>query len=432
VYVAHGIGRIRDLPIPGFFFLYGGGAVLLLSFAALGALWLEPLLEHDRDAALPPWLQRIVLSPALRFALRALTLLFFLVVVAAALAGTRDSDANLAPVSVWVVFWLALVPVSVLLGNVWSVISLFRSLAAVAAKARLAYPQRLGRWPGALLLFAFVALELVYPEPSDPRALGAAILVYVLVTLVGMLVFGAADWLSHGEAFELYFGLFAKLSPFAVRDGRVVLRMPLSGLARYRAGPGDIAFVSVMLGGVIFDSVTRTSWWRTVRLTTLASDALRFPVEVAFLAGTVAAVGGAYLAAVAFAARLSDLRTRSLAPLYLASLVPIALAYSVAHYLTLLVGQGQLLVPLVSDPLGRGWNLFGSAHVAVNLTPLSAHTVWYAQVAALVTGHVLGLVVAHDRSLSLSEGGAALRSQYAMLALMVAFTVGGLFLLSRP
>lgn len=421
--VAHGIGRIRDLPIPGFFFLYGGGAVVLLSFAALGALWLDPVLERQaRGVAL-----RRLPALALARVLRAVTGALLVLVVAASFVGTRDGDRNLAPIAVWIVFWLALVPVTLLLGNVWAALSPFRLL---RGRARRPYPARLGRWPAAALLFAFVTLELVYPEPSDPRALGAAICAYVFMTVAGIAVFGATAWLPNGEAFEVYFGLFARLAPCTLRGGRVVVRPPLAGLAAFRAGPGDIAFVSVMLGGVVFDALTRTTWWTHVRLTTLTSHAARVPAELAFLAGVVAAVAGAYLLAIRFAERLSG--GRGLAPLFLGSLVPIALAYSIAHYFTLLVGQGRLIVPISSDPLNRGWDLFGGADYTANLTPLGAHAVWYAQVAALVTGHVLGLVVAHDRSVSLFEGAAALRSQYAMLALMVVFTVGGLFLLSQP
>lgn len=430
--VAHGIGRLRDLPIPGFFFLYGGGAVLLLSFAALGALWLDPVLEHARGVALPRSLQRFFLSRRLRGVLRAATGAFFVLVVIAAFAGSRDGDSNLAPISIWVIFWLALVPVTLLVGNIWSAISPLRALAPLLSRRRRAYPARLGRWPAAVLLVAFVTLELVYPEPSDPRALGAAICVYVAVTCAGMAVFGAEDWLPNGEAFEVYFGLFGRLAPVEVREGRFLVQPPLAGVARFRAGPGDVAFVSVMLGGVVFDSITRTTWWTRVRSTTLASHAARIPVELAFLAGTAAFVAVAYLAAIAFAGRLTGERDRRLEPLFIGSLVPIALAYSIAHYFTLVIGQGQLIVPIASDPLNRGWNLFGSSGFEPNLTPLTSHQVWYVQVAALVTGHVLGLVLAHDRSVSLFEGAAALRSQYAMLALMVLFTVGGLFLLSQP
>ena len=122
---------------------------------------------------------------------------------------------------------------------------------------------------------------------------------------------------------------------------------------------------------------------------------------------------------------------RPLAPEFLLSLVPIALVYAVAHYFTLLVIQGQYAINLASDPFGFGWDLFGTADYAPNIAPFSPNTVWYVQVGALVAGHVAGLAVAHDRAVTILGERDALRSQYAMLALMVVYTVGGLWLLSR-
>jgi hypothetical protein len=112
--------------------------------------------------------------------------------------------------------------------------------------------------------------------------------------------------------------------------------------------------------------------------------------------------------------------------------VPIALAYAISHYFSLLLSQGQVLVPLASDPLGRGWDLFGTTDFSVNLTPLSPNTIWYVQVGSLVVGHVAGLAVAHDRAVSLfPSADRALRTQYPLLALMVVYTVGGLWLLAQ-
>jgi len=123
---------------------------------------------------------------------------------------------------------------------------------------------------------------------------------------------------------------------------------------------------------------------------------------------------------------------RPLADLFLFSLVPIALAYAIAHYFSLLVNEGQKAIRMASDPLGHGWDLFGTADFATRLSVLSPETIWYGQVAALVVGHVFGLVLAHDRAVSIFRSARlALRTQYAMLALMVLYTVGGLWLLSR-
>ncbi len=113
------------------------------------------------------------------------------------------------------------------------------------------------------------------------------------------------------------------------------------------------------------------------------------------------------------------------------SLVPIAFAYVFAHYFSLLAYQGQAIGYLASDPLGHGANLLGTAGWTVNYTWIGANGIWYAQVVALVTGHVTGLVLAHDRALELYDDGAvATRSQYWMLAVMVGFTSLALWLLS--
>ena len=192
----------------------------------------------------------------------------FVVVAAAALAGDDHVLENIAPTFIWVVFWVGLVPFVVLFGNVWAYLSPFRAIAdAVAWTAeRLGvhwrpepYPERLGRWPAAVLLLLFVSMELVYENPSDPRALALAIYLYAAITWLGMFVFGREAWLQGGEAFNVYFGLLGRIAPFGLVDGRIVLRVPLSGLTRLDVLPGTLAFISVMLGSVGFDSVSRTS-----------------------------------------------------------------------------------------------------------------------------------------------------------------------------
>ena len=433
--LAHGIGSITDPPIPQWLAYYGAAAVLVLSFAALGALWRTPLLERERFRALLP-----LPRTTLRGALGALGLSLFVVVFMAALVGERSVGTNLAPTFVWVVFWLGLVPLTVLFGNVWAWLNPWRAAADVVAwtwdRAGLAwdppfaYPERLGRWPAAFLLLAFTALELAYTDPSDPRILALAIAIYSWVTWVGIAAFGRDAWLPNGEAFTVYFGLLARLAPVAVRDGRLGLRSPLDRVARVPEPPGTVAFLAVMLGSVAFDGFSRTSWWQD-RIFGVESDLGAMVWNALGLAGAVAIVALAYVLAVEVARRIGRERDR-LEQAFVGSLIPIALAYVVAHYLTLLLVQGQLAIPLASDPFGYDWDLFGTIDHRVNVQPLSADAVWYAQTGALVVGHVLGLAIAHDKALALfGSTKVALRTQYAMLALMVLYTVGGLWLLSR-
>ena len=452
--LAHGLTPVQDLPVPLWLFYYGGALVLLVSFVALGVLWRRSRLETAGDGVpLGDRLQNVLLSRALRIGLGALSFATLALVLAAALLGEPSASRNLAPTFVWVIFWLGLVPVVVVFGNVWSVLNPWRAAADAVAWSwsragrswdPIAYPARLGRWPAAGLLLAFTALELAYTDPASPRALGFAILLYSSITWYGMLAFGRRAWLANGEAFSVYFGLLSSMAPFAVREDeehgrRVVARAPLVGLTRVDPRPGTLAFVAVMLGSVGFDGFSRTTVWQDFHLSVIGStlpesrlgELASMLVNLGGLVFCVLLVASAYVVAVA-AARAVGQTQRPLVDAFLASLVPIALVYAVAHYFSLFVYQGQFAIPLASDPFGWGWDLLGTRDFTPNLTLLSADLIWYVQVGALVTGHVIGLTLAHDRALALFRSAkVALRTQYAMLVLMVLYTVGGLWILSQ-
>ncbi|MDH5334414.1 MAG: fenitrothion hydrolase [Thermoleophilia bacterium] len=448
--VAHGIGGVQDLPVPQWLFYWGAAVVLVASFVLLGALWKEPLLERRATGrSLPPAASRLVLGP-LRILVQAVSVVLFALVWAAAAFGDSDPFRNLAPTWVYVVFWLGVPFLSALLGDVWRALSPWRALADAFVWARqrtggaprplAAYPEALGRWPATVALFAFAALELAYVDPASPRALAFAIALYTYVTLFGMAAFGRETWAARGEAFAVLFAYFARIAPLHALDGRVRVRWPLTGLAGVERAPGSVAFLAVMLGSVAFDGYSRTTTWQDLVARIEGSLIVERP-GVADLAVTALSVGGilagtllvglAFLAACSVAAQVVN-APRPLAPEFLLSLVPIAFVYEVAHYFSLLVSQGQFAVPLLSDPLGRGWDLLGTADVVPDLTVLTPNTIWYVQAGALVAGHVAGLALAHDRAVRVfADRRAALRSQYAMLALMVVYTVGGLWILSR-
>jgi hypothetical protein len=428
--------------------------VLIVSFVALGVLWRRPRLAGNHGRPLPDRLQTVLLHPALRIALQVVSLGLLMVVWLAAAFGDKSVLRNLAPTFVWVIFWLGLVPLVVLLGNIWRVLNPWRAAADAVAwlwdrvggswEPVVRYPERLGRWPAAVLLFAFTALELAYPDPSNPRVLAIAIGLYSWIAWMGALAFGRRAWFENGEAFTVYFGLLSRLSVFAVdeRDGRrrIVIRPPLAGLAVEKWPPGTLPFVAVMLGSVGFDGFSRTTWWQQ-RLYDAQSPHIANSPTLADLIGSMLNLTGlliavfivavVYLSAVAVARFVSGSR-RSLVDDFLGTLVPIALAYVVAHYFSLFVLQGQFAIPLASDPFGKSWDLFGTDGFRPDLALLSPNLVWYVQVGALVAGHVCGLVLAHDRAVDLFRSGpTAVRTQYAMLVLMIAYTLTGMWILSQ-
>ena len=424
--------------------------MLVLSFVALGALWRRPLLERRAAGRpLPDGLERVLRSRVLHGLLGAISAALLALVFLTALLGEPSSAQNLAPTFVYVIFWLGLVPVQILLGNVWPVLNPWLAVASGVEwlwrrlgqtwSAPLTYPERLGVWPAAFLLFCFAALELCYSEPANPRALALAIALYSYAMWFGMAAYGRRTWTRGADAFTVYFGLFAKIAPFGERDGRLIVRVPFSGLAGPLARPGTLAFVAVMLGSVGFDGFSRSPVWQNLRARLEEPYILDSPgtaelvatgLALAGLLGCVLAVALAYRTATTIAERMvrSD---RSLPAEFLSGLIPIALVYAVAHYFTLLIVQGQYAIPLASDPFGYGWDLFGTIDYAPNIAPLAPNTIWYVQVGSLVAGHVAGLAVAHDRAVTILDDQDSLRSQYAMLGLMVLYTVGGLWLLSR-
>ncbi|MDP8930932.1 MAG: hypothetical protein M3O70_20760 [Actinomycetota bacterium] len=426
---AHGIGVRGDLPLPLWMVSYGAAMVLVLSFVALRTLWPSPRLEgNTAGVAVAEPVERA--AAGLEWCLRLVGLVAFATVWAAALVGPLSPVGNLAPYAIYVTFWVGGLVVSGLVADVWYALSPFETVARLAGPTTDEEPSllnRIGVWPAAVLLLVFAWLELVYPNPADPRTLAQAIGVYVAIIAIGAAWWGRA-WIRSAEAFGVVFSIVAAMAPIHRGDtGRLRLRPPLAGLADLDVVPGTAAVILIALGTTTFDGVTRQAFWE--ELTGSRTGWALVPYSTAGLLLTVAAVAGLYVWAMHEAARRTERNTAELVEAFVHSLVPIALAYAIAHYFSLLVFEGQRFVELASDPLGRGWDLFGTAHWQVNYTAVSTAVIAWVQAGAIVAGHLAGVVLAHDRAVVMFPGKLATTSQYALLAAMVSYTVGGLALL---
>jgi hypothetical protein len=444
---AHGIVGKRDIPIPDYVFGWAAGVVLVLSFVGLAVLWPKPILQPEPARRLC-WCPGLLVDIVCGF----IGVALFAVVVYAGFAGVQVGTANLEPTFVYVTFWVGLAFASLLFGNVFGAFNPWRALArAVAWVANtvsrgslpepVAYPRWLGRWPAALGILCFAWVELVYSNKDDPSTLSVLALAYAAIQLVGMSIYGIDAWTDRADAFAVYFSLFARVSAFERRGDALYLRAPLSSLFRLEMVPGTVALLCVMIGSTSFDGFSNGIIWNDV-----APDLQKFFVddlgaslstglELAFTVGLlfmILFVCGIYRLGVA-GMRLYD-PNRSwlvLARRFAISLVPISLAYVIAHYFSLLAYQGQAMAALASDPLGHGSDLFGTATVGINYNVVSASGIWYVQVAALVIGHVAGLMVAHERAVGdYRDTRTAVRSQLWMLGVMVVFTSLGLWILS--
>ena len=446
-------GGRSDLPIPEQLFGIAAAAVLVVSFIGLAVLWPKPKLEDGGFKALPRVISRVLLSGPIAVLCGAVGVFLLGVVVWSGLTGVQVSSANFAPTFVYVIFWLGLVPVSLVFGDVFRAFNPWRAIgravawvAQTAAReplpAPLTYPERLGHWPAAAGILAFGVLEVVAAGGSEPQTVAVATLVYSAATFVAMALYGVEAWCERSEAFGVYFGLFARISPFTRNGDELGLRRPLSGLAGLSAVPGTVALLAVMIGTVTFDGASEGPLWTGLvpgindffaSLGLSAQLALESTFLVGLL-GAIALVYSFYRLGVAGARSVGGpFSAARLAKAFVPSLVPIALAYVAAHYMTFLLFQGQAIAYLASNPLGQdGVDILGTAGNAIDYGLLGAETVWYCQVALVVVGHVAALTLAHEKALVVyDEPGVAVRSQYWMLTVMVGFTCLALLLLSQ-
>jgi hypothetical protein len=359
------------------------------------------------------------------------------VVVLAGYLGRDSALDNLAPTFILIDFWVGLVFLSVLFGDVFSAFSPWRAIRLPGLRP---YPERWGRFPAAIALLAFTWVELVSGWGEMPATLTTVAVAYTVYTIAMQALFGTDAWTRNGEAFAVYFNLFSRISAWETRDRVVGLRPPLGGLPRLDAVRGTVLFVVVMIGTVTFDGFSQGQFWRDTSVD--LADALdgivgleTAPkvVDTVGLLVAVAAIGLFYRLGIDGARSVGgELGARQLRRAFIHTLVPIATVYVAAHYLTFLLFEGQSTFYLASDPFGRGWDIFGTADRAIDYTYLSQNATWYLQVAVVVVGHVAALTLAHDRALALyREAKLAVRSQYWMLAVMVGFTSLALWLLAQ-
>lgn len=452
---AHGFGQRYELPVPLSLYLLGAAAAVALSFAVFGLF-----VQHTPAAragkrydllTTPPG--RAIAHPGVLLALRAAGLALFIVTVLAGVIGASNPYRNIAPTLVWIVWWVGLAYVQAFVGDLWRLINPWRTLYDAASRLyrrlgwgselslRLPYPSWLGAWPACVLLLGFSWIELISPNAAEPAFIARLAIGYSILTWTGMLAFGRDAWLQHGEVFSLVFGTLARFAPAEPKGGRLLLRPFGAGL---REAPplstSTMAFVLLLLATVLYDGLIGTGEWAMIEgalrpLLPGDGEATSMAIRTAGLVAIWPIFLTAYIGISALMSRLGGGHpgTIEVAQRFALTLVPIAIGYHVAHYLVFLLVQGQYIIPLLSDPFGFGWNLFGTSGYRVDIGVVGARFAWYAAVAAIVIGHVTAVYLAHVKAIGLFEApGAALRSQVPLTALMVAYTVLGLSIAAQP
>jgi hypothetical protein len=487
--LAHGFGERYDLPVPLNFFLVGAAATVAFSFVVIGFF-----VGKSKDSSNYPrynllscqLIRSLITNGFVIKLIKALSVTFFVITLATSFFGENEPTDNFSPTFVWIIWWVGIGYITAFLGNVWLVINPWKILfdivdwkinqSTMSNKGWLfQYPKYFDVWPGILLFFAFVWIENIYSGGAIPNKLGTLILAYSIITWIGMLLFGKYAWLRHGEAFSILFGLLSRLSPSEIgvkktnrcancyqgcyphnlecidclecfehsddSDRQVNIRPYAIGLSRpENISLGSTIFVILVLASVTFDGLTATSLW-------LDFQNAIYPITEIIGIGTsrgISTIGlvmlpilflGIYIVFSFLMSMFSGgyLSVCKTATSFVYSLIPIALAYHFSHYQSYLLIQGQYIIPLISDPFGYGWDIFGTQTFRVDISVINAKFVWISSVTAIVIGHIISVYIAHVISLRvIPDRSKALQSQYPMLLLMIFYTAVSLWIIAQP
>ena len=439
---AHGFGSKIDLPIPGYLYWFGGGAAVIASFAII-SLFVRSKAHDDsyrtynlRNVGIVDALYR---NKSLLDVFKVISVSLLILTILTGVLGSQFPVKNFAPTFVWVVWWGGFIWLHILFGDSWNFVNPWKNIFELIKfdeKPLRQYPDKLKSWPafGFFLIFAWI--ELVYPTPAHPQFLGNIIFVYSIIVLAGMRVFGKNKWLDNCEPFTVFFNFVSSFSATRVTsDGKILLRPIASGLldARYRFD--QLCFLILILSVVSFDGLISTLFWYDVIGIDAFGGSGRYDVIYVNTAGIMVSFLAFFsifysFVAISRAITKTDITTLDLAQKFVPALLPISIVYHLAHYSAYFFLNGQLIIKLISDPFGFGWDIFGTSSYEIVRT-IDFILLWNYQVAVIVIGHILSVYIAHRISLRVfKDGRKSIMSQAPILLLMVGYTILGLWLLS--
>ena len=466
---AHGFGERYDLPIPLGYFLVGASLTIILSFVIIG---LFVSFAHKRRDFVPTRTlvnTDVLQSPTMKVIgvlVKIFAISIFGLLLATGLFGSRNPSENFSVIFVWIIWWVGFGLLIPIIGNFWASINpitiIFDSIYFILSKNCVLdkmckgfrhknncpkysefnfapYPNVLKYWPIVFwfLLFAWIENSGYGAAPKD---LARCVILYTAVSVIGMLIYGKNVWLSRGEVFNVYYNIMGSFGFLEFeRDEHgalknINIRPPVVGLLKLKtASISFVAFHIILLATITFDGLSETFIWYEaidlfvpiVGLTGLEFIGLIVMPVVFFLVYYVFS-WMIYLVA-------GEMDLNKIMTIFVFALTPIAIAYHIAHYFSYIVITGQMIVPLISDPFGFGWNIFGTADYTTNIGLINAKIIWYLSVIIIVLGHVFSILISHVKSTGFySNKSLATKSQYPMMILMVFYTALSLWIIAQP
>lgn len=440
---AHVFGTMYTLPIPVWLYLFSGAAALIISFLAFGIFLNQPNQNkfNNRVDLSKYQAVKFLIKPEILSIIKSIPLGIFGIIILAGIFGIQDPTLNISPTLFWIIFLLGFSYLSSVFGNFWQYVNPWKILAnaVINSKPILKYPKKLGFIPALFFYFLFIWVELISQNAAEPKIISIYIFLYTALNLLGRFLFGFKDWFKYGEFFNVFFGLISLVAPIIFENGKVYLRFPFFGVLKIKVEHVSLLiFILFMLSSTAFDGFRATSAWLSIYykfMAGLTSETAYKIIQTVFLVFSPGLFLIIYFLAVGIMKLIirTKLTVISIALVFAPSLIPIALAYNIAHYYTLLLISGQSIIQLISDPLGLGWNLFGTSSYTNNPGIISASFVWNSQVAVIILGHIAAVFLAHLTALKIFlTRKSAMLSQLSMLIVMIIYTVTGLWILSQP
>ncbi len=432
--VAHVSERALVLLLPTDIYIRSGVIAVALTVALL--FLLPPSLFRAMFRANP-----VVTLPSLNLArwTSLISTVALGLAIYAGFEGSRDPLANPLPLLIWTIWWIALPVLSALFGNIWRALNPWSGLYKLLRLKPLVQ-RPAPRWPALILMILFVLFTVSDIAPDDPDRLAAVVLGYWVFTFAAMILFGTS-WLDRAEPFSVYFAQLAKLAPMW-REPHVKIGFPGTRLITGTPPLTLALLIVIALGAGSFDGLNETFWW----LAQIGINPLEFPGRSAVtLPNAIGALGGIATLGLVFGATVylglvlvrAGAQFKALFPRLVMSLLPIALGYHIAHYLTSFMVGGQYAAKAATDPMGNGLDLLnlGQFYVTTSFfnVPETVETIWLTQASAIVIGHILAVLIAHGIALdALGSHRKATLSQLPVAAFMVAYTFFGLWILAQP
>ena len=401
----HGVVNVGDLPIPFDIVLNSSALVVLITFVYLKVSWKESIITPRQE----------VFNDRQNFIGKLFGIIILFLLVAPGIFGNESSKTSVAPLILWVFLWIGVPVIGLLFGDIYSKFNPLNLFSLKSDKPESVYF-------ACILFIGLTWFELVWKKPGNP--LNIAIVLITLFVCVNLLRYFLKKSLIEVDPLLLLHYLYSKLKLF---NSRPYFRSLLDNIGNLAKLKGIEYFVLLMIGTVTYDGLRETTFWYNQfgsRTDDMGFSTMMFLI---MNLGTILF----YRFACFFAIKVggSDLELNHVSNLFGHTMLPIAFAYHVTHYLTLLLFESQTFFYRFNDPIGIGMNILNVEEPTINyfIEPL---VIWGIQVAVTLLGHMLSVVLAHDLAVKLFGHQQSDKTQYIFLFITVALTLQALFVLS--